>query len=146
SGSKMNPMLSGLTYGIKKSSYKAKVRGSSSNYQAKTARPQFYFVFNPEIGNSGATMAGSIWLGLPATSPNEFMMVEMKSKKASRGAVLGEYGVWTGIKSGARDKDIREFSFEKLGPGLYRVIPKEDLAPGEYCFYYAGNVQGFGIS
>ena len=145
SGSKVNPLMSGLTYGIKTSKFKAKVRGRSANLHT-SPQPVFYFVFNPEYKNSGATMAGNMWFGLPATSPNEFMLVQMSVEEASRQAVLGEYGVWTGMKTGARDKDVREYSFEKIKPGIYRVVPKAALTPGEYCFYYAGNVTGFGFA
>lgn len=145
SGSKMNPLMSGLTYGIKKTKYRAKVRGRSANLQVTHPRPEFYFVFNPEYKNSGATMAGLFW-GMPATSPAEFMMVQMNQKDASREAVLGEYGVFTGMTMGARDKDIREYSFEKIKAGVYKVVPKADLENGEYCFYYAGNVTGIGFA
>ncbi len=146
SGSKMNPLMGTLTYGIKKTKYRAKVRGRSANMQVSSSKPEFYFVFNPEYKNSGATMAGGLWWGMPATSPAEFMLVEMNQKEASREAVLGEFGAWTGMSMGARDKDIREYSFEKIKSGIYKVVPKTDLAPGEYCFYYAGNVAGLGIA
>ena len=91
-------------------------------------------------------MAGNLFFGLPATSPAEFMMVQMNVKQASREAVMGEFGAFTGVSMGARDKDVREYSFEKLKPGLYKVTPKTQLAPGEYCFYYAGNVTGLGFA
>jgi hypothetical protein len=146
SGSKMNPLLGTLTYGIKKTKYRAKVRGKSANMQVTSSQPEFYFIFNPEYKNSGATMAGGLWWGMPATSPAEFMLVQMDQKSASREAVLGEYGVWTGISLGARDKDIREYSFEKIKPGIYKVVPKAALTAGEYCFYYAGSVTGLGIA
>lgn len=145
SGGKINPLLSTLTYGIKKAKWRAKVRGRSANLQTSSVQPVFYFVFNPEYKNSGATMAGLFW-GMPATSPNEFLMVQMNVKEASREAVLGEYGAWTGTSMGARDKDIREYSFEKVRTGIYKVVPKNQLTPGEYCFYYAGNVTGIGFA
>jgi len=143
SGAKMNALWGTLTYGIKKTKWKAKVRGKNANMQTTSSQPVFYFVFNPELKNSGATMAG-LW-GL-ATSPNEFLMVQMGIKDASREAVLGEYGAWTGAEMGARDKDIREYSFEKIKPGIYKVVPKTALKPGEYCFYYAGNITGIGFA
>ena len=74
------------------------------------------------------------------------MMVHMNVKEASREAVLGEYGAWTGASMGARDRDIREYSFEKVKTGIYKVVPKTNLAPGEYCFYYAGTVTGIGFA
>ena len=72
--------------------------------------------------------------GYAATSPAEFMMIIMKQKENSREAVLGEVGI-TGMSTGAPDKFIREYSFEKIKPGVYKVVPKVDLVPGEYCFY-----------
>lgn len=146
SGSKVNPLMGTLTYGIKKTKYRAKVRGKSANMQVTGSKPEFYFVFNPEYKDSGAAMAGGLWWGMPATSPAEFMLVAMNQKEASREAVLGEFGAWTGVSMGARDKDIREYSFEKIKSGIYKVTPKTDLLPGEYCFYYAGNVAGLGIA
>lgn len=145
SGSKTNPLMGVMTYGIKKTKFRAKVRGKSANMQTSNGQPEFYFVFNPEYKNSGATMAGLFW-GMPATSPAEFMLVQMNQKENSREAVVGEYGTFTGVSMGARDKDIREYSFEKLKPGVYKVIPKVDLVNGEYCFYYAGSVTGLGIA
>lgn len=143
SGGKVNPLWGTLTYGIKKTKWKAKVRGKSANLQTGDSRPVFYFVFSPELRNSGATMAG-LW-GF-ATSPNEFVLVQMGVKTNSREAVLGEYGAWTGAEMGARDEDIREYSFEKIKPGIYKVEPKADLVTGEYCFYYAGTISGFGFA
>ena len=30
------------------------------------------------------------------------------------------------------------FDYEKVAPGIYKVIPRENLQPGEYCFLYTG--------
>lgn len=142
SGSSFNPLKSALTFGIKKLKFKAKVRGKSANMQTGSQQPVFYFVFNPELKNSGATMAG-LW-GL-ATSPNEFLMVQMSVQTNSREAVMGEMSGLTGSTNmGSRDKDVREYSFEKIKTGVYKVVPKTNLAPGEYAFYYAGNITGLG--
>ena len=146
SGSKANPLMGALTYGIKKTKFRAVIRGKSANMQTSDSQPVFYFVFNPDYKNSGATMAGNLWWGMPATSPAEFMLVQMNVKENSREAVMGEVGAWTGAKMGAPDKVVREYSFEKLRPGVYKVTPKVSLVPGEYCFYYAGNVSGFGFA
>lgn len=144
SGTKANFLKGALTYGIMKSKFKAKVRQNSANLKAGKD-PIFYFVFNPDYKNSGVTMAGG-WYGMPATSPAEFVMVQMKVKKASREAVIGEYGAFSGVSTGVRDEDIREYSFEKIRTGVYKVTPKASLSPGEYCFYYAGNVTGLGFA
>ena len=146
SGSKMNPLMSGLTMGIMKTKLRAKVRGRSANTQVRGQAPTFYFVFSTEYKNSGAVMAGTSFWGMSATSPAEFMLVEMTVKQASREAVLGEVGALTGMSMGARDKDIREYSFEKVAPGVYKVVPRNPLPAGEYSFYYAGNVTGLGLA
>ncbi len=39
---------------------------------------------------------------------------------------------------GVSSKDAMEFDFEKLAPGIYKVIPRTGLEPGEYCFFYTG--------
>ncbi len=148
SGTKANFLKGALTYGIMKTKFRAKVRQSSANLKVGSGQPVFYFVFNPDYKNSGATMAGTpgMWWGMPATSPAEFMMVQMAVKKASREAVMGEYGAFSGMSTGARDEDIREYSFEKIKTGVYKVSPKTPLLPGEYCFFYAGNVVGLGFA
>ena len=140
SGTKSSFLGSAMTYGIKKTKIRAVVRGKSANLQVKSARPEFYFIFSREYKNSGAVMAGSFY-GYAATSPAEFMMVAMNIKENSREAILGEASVF-GASSGAPDKYIREYSFEKIEPGVYKVVPKADLAPGEYCFYYAAGTLG----
>ena len=146
SGTKMNPLLGAMTYGIKKTKYKAKVRGRSANLQTSNSQPVFYFVFNPDYKNSGAVMAGNLFWGMPATSPAEFMLVRMGVNENSREAVMGEFGSWTGVEMGARDKDVREYAFEKVKTGIYKVVPKTNLESGEYCFYYGGNVVGIGFA
>ncbi len=135
-GTMTNFLAGALTYGIKKTKIRAVIRGKSANIQVSTARPEFYFLFSREYGNAGAVMSG--FSGYAATSPAEFMMISMKIKENSREATLGEMGAFS-ASTGASDKDIREFSFEKIRPGFYKVTPKVDLATGEYCFYYAGN-------
>lgn len=146
SGSKMNPFMSGLTMGVMKTKLRAKVRGRSANTHVRSQSPTFYFVFNTDYKNSGAVMAGTTFWGMSATSPAEFMLVEMTVKQASREAVLGEVGAFTGVSMGARDEDIREYSFDKIAPGVYKVVPRSPLAVGEYSFYYAGNVSGLGLA
>ncbi len=145
SGTKMGTFWGGITSGIVKSKWRAKVRGNSANLRSTNSQPIFYFVFNPDYKNSGATMAG-LFFGMPATSPNEFMLIQMSIKSNTREAVMGEFGAFSGVSMGARDKDIREYSFEKIRTGIYRVVPKASLQSGEYCFYYAGNVVGFGFA
>jgi hypothetical protein len=144
SGTKSNFLIGVVTYGIKKTKIRATVRGKNANMIVSTTNPEFYFVFNPELQNSGSTMSGLFW-GMPATSPAEFMLVQMKAKEKIREVVIGETGLFSGESTGASDEDIRDYTFEKLKPGIYKVNLKRNLVIGEYCFYFASNVTGLGI-
>jgi len=144
SGSGTNMLKSSLTFGIKKAKYKAKVRGKSANLQVGSGMPTFYFVFGQEYRNSGAAMSG-FW-GY-ASSPAEFLLAQMDIQSNSRQIVMGEVRAFTGdVDMGARDKDVREYQFEKIKTGVYKVSPKQNLLPGEYAFYYAGTISGFGFA
>lgn len=72
-------------------------------------------------------------------------MVKMERKNNSRETVLAEISAF-GSSTGTRDKDIHDFSFEKIKPGVFKVVPRANLDVGEYCFYYAGAVGALGIA
>jgi hypothetical protein len=109
-----------FTSGIAKTRTKAVVAGAHARLQVEDPRPVFYFSFDP-----------------PIASPNELVLVALHASKSSRELTTGEFGL-TGQHVGASEKDVRQFDYEKVRPGYYRVIPHEPLAPGEYCFFYAG--------
>lgn len=136
SGTKSSFLGTALTYGFKSAKIRAVVRGKSANTQITSRRPEFYFLFSREGSNAGAVMSGGSG-AFGATSPAEFILVEMRVKENTREAILGKASA-LGTSMGAPDKLIREYSFEKIKPGLYKVVPRGDLSLGEYCFYYAG--------
>jgi hypothetical protein len=142
-GTKANFLGAALTYGLKKTKMRAVVRGASANTIASASRPEFYFYFDKSLSSPGYAMAGFLAFG--ASSPAEFTMVKMEQKKNSREAILGEFNAYTS-STGARDKDIVEFSFERIRPGVFKVVPKADLASGEYCIYFAGTPAGLGFA
>lgn len=127
--------------GLYKSKWRAVVNGSSANTQISETRPEFYFYFDKSTNPTYA----SWWWFWTATSPAEFTMVRMDQKSKTREAVLGEFNSYK-MSTGAPDKDIIEFSFEKIRPGAFKVVPKTNLAPGEYCFYYGATPQGLGFA
>lgn len=139
SASKTGGWSSALTYGIKKSKVRAVLRGASANTQIVNNRPEFYFVFSLAHRDSAAVMSG--FGGYNATSPNEFVLLAMRMKDKTREVTLGEFGMGQ-VSTGVKDGEVREFSFEKIKPGVYKVVPKTDLALGEYCFHYAGSATG----
>src|SRR3989344_2824348 len=125
-----------------KASIKAKVRSPEANQRITDTQPVFYFHFENKgagLSNTGGGMFTGFMTG--ASSPNEFVLVQMKVEKRERSIVTGES--WTFSDSnGVRSKDVVDISFEKLRDGVYKVTPKYALAPGEYCFFYAaGNLE-----
>jgi hypothetical protein len=129
---------SAMTYGIAKVKWKAVVRGAHANVQSSDPSMSFYFYFedsNP--GLSHASFGGT-------TTPNEFTLLKFDSKKDSRETVVMKVNAF-GASSGTDEKANADFTFTKLRPGVYKVVPKTPLSPGEYCFLSASmGVGGFG--
>lgn len=127
-------VLASLTYGIKSVKSRAVIQGTTSNTRIPSGSPSFYFCFEEtETGLSYETKG--------ATNPSEFLLVQfdVNHKKRHRHFVAGKFNVWAGATSGAPPKALRETSYEKIKPGVYRVTPRAILASGEYGFYYAGS-------
>jgi hypothetical protein len=131
-----------LTYGIAKVRYKAVLPGATARLQVDTRRPTFYFFF--DVPNAGLSNAGTAWG--PATSASEFILARFETRKKTRELSVGEYGGLTGHQYGVAEKASREFDYERLAPGVYRVTPKADLDDGEYCFLYSGAVATSGTA
>lgn len=130
-------LTSALTYGIKKIQIKAVTRGSSAVLHIDEPSPTFYFYFeNKTTGLGGGGFAG--WLS-GATSPNEFVLARMISKKNERQLIVGEAN-FLGGSSGTRSKDTEDIKIDRLSGGIYRVRPLHPLELGEYCFFYAGGI------
>jgi hypothetical protein len=127
---------SALTYGLKKVKTKAVLATAQARLRVGEPRPVFYFYF--ESRNSGLSGYGHGLFG-PTTSPNEFVLLRMEAKKSSREVVIMQGSMW-GVESGTMDKYAQAFDYEKLAPGVFRVTPRADLAPGEYCFAYASQI------
>src|SRR3546814_8155398 len=51
-------------------------------------------------------------------------------KKNGREARVGSFNI-AGAKAGVMDKDRIAFSYDKVGPGVFKVSPEQALAPGE---------------
>src|SRR3546814_8931753 len=66
-------------------------------------------------------------------------------KKNGREARVGSFNI-AGAKAGVMDKDRIAFSYDKVGPGVFKVSPEQALAPGEYGFlYFMGGGGGAGM-
>jgi len=70
-------------------------------------------------------------------NPKLFSLCRFIEKKHDRVLVMGSSNAY-GFSSGISPKQIVEFSYEKLSAGIFKIVPKEDLDEGEYCFVYIG--------
>src|SRR6266481_278228 len=128
---------SAMTYGIAKIKWKAVVRGNHSNIKTGDSGVVFYFYFEESsAGLSHASFGGT-------TTPNEFTLLKFEEKKDSRQTVVMQGNAF-GASSGTDDKANTGFSFTKIRPGVYKVVPKDPLKPGEYCFLSSSGVGAYG--
>ena len=121
---------------------KAVIHPAHAALQLTTRKPVFYFYFENTKAGLGETRN-------VATSPNEFVLaqLEFKDKDKLRQLVVGQFNAYTGGQSGPEDKACRGLTPTKLAPGIYKVVPTDDLADGEYAFFYGGNaIFGSGVT
>lgn len=111
----------------------AVIRSAKSNTETKNRKPVFYFYFEKSQPGLSENTGGS-------TSANEFTLAQFKvdARQNVRKLIVGSFNLYGGAKMGPDEKAVRSFDFEKLGAGFYKVTPKEDLANGEYGFFYGG--------
>ena len=97
--------------------------------------------------------------GMGAVNPMLFPFVELtvKPKKNQRTLVVGKdfglagggglgggvlAGAGSSKRSGVEPKAVRQITYERLKPGVYSVAPANgSLPPGEYGFYYPGDLE-----
>ncbi|HEY1172740.1 MAG TPA: hypothetical protein VGH19_15340 [Verrucomicrobiae bacterium] len=110
----------------------AVIRSAKANTQTTNRKPVFYFYFEKTQG--GLSDNNSV------TSANEFTLAQFKvdAKQNVRKLIVGSFNIYGGSKSGPDEKAVRSFDLEKLASGVYKVTPREDLANGEYGFFYGG--------
>lgn len=115
---------------------RAVMRSAHSEIVTTNRQPTFYFYF--ERTQSGLSDSHG------ATSPNEYVLAqfEVVEKDNQRRLVMSSLNAYSGGQHGTESRAIRSFTFQKLAPGIYKVMPKENLADGEYGFFYGGNTGG----
>lgn len=130
-----------MTYGIAKSKFKLVVRGARAPLRVTEKHPTFYFYFDEKSNAFGSSTS----LGASPSNPNDFVLARMETKKDERQLVVGQMNMFS-TSSGMRSKDTLLLDIQKVGPGAYRVQPREDPEPGEYGFFYAGGAQMIGMT
>ena len=126
-----------LTMGIASMSVKVAITGDQARVVSSSGKPSFYFFFdasNPQTANIASSWsAGS---AQTVSSPSEFTLIKLMEKKDRREARVGSMNIG-GAKSGVMDSDRIAFDYEMVREGVYKVTPKQPLAPGQYGFIYA---------
>jgi hypothetical protein len=128
---------SAMTYGIAKITWKAVVRGAHANVKTGDSAVTFYFYF--EESNAGLSHAS---FG-ETTTPNQFTLLKFDEKKDARETVVMQGNAF-GASSGTDEKAHTGFSFTKLRPGVFKVVPDDTLKPGEYCFLSSSGMGPYG--
>jgi hypothetical protein len=136
-------LLSSVTLGVVQSQLKVVVAQDHATIRLTEQRPTFYFYFEQR---SSAPDQARPWAAYfaGASSANEFTLARFEVGHNKRELVVGEQGAFFRSSSGTRERDVVPFDFERVSPGSYRVTPRADLAPGEYCFFYTGTNMAYG--
>jgi hypothetical protein len=129
-----------LTSGISSMKMKAVIPNATARVRASSRKPVFYFYFN-QNSPLAAINEFSAGFAATATSPNEFSLIRFDSKKDRREASVASINLFAGVKSGISDKARVSFTYEDVAPGVFKVTPNADLAPGEYGFLYSVGAQ-----
>lgn len=129
-----------LTAGISSMKMKAVIPNATARVRAVGRRPVFYFYFN-QTGLLAGINEFNASFAATATSPNEFSLIRLDRKKDRREASVASVNLLSGMKSGISDKARVEFTYEDVAPGVFKVTPNAELAPGEYGFLYSISAQ-----
>jgi hypothetical protein len=127
-------LTSAMTYGIAKIKMKAVIQGSHSNIHTSDSGATFYFYFE----DTGSSFGGS-------TTPNEYVLLKFDEKGNSREVQTGSMNAF-GTSMGTDNKASSGFTYTKIKPGIYKVIPAGEFKPGEYCFLPAGGQAGSAVA
>ncbi len=136
-----------LTGGLASLKVKTVLLGAAAKVRSVQVRPTFQFCFEPPAA-SATEMAGSmgyVGVGAGAKSPHEYRLIRFETPGKNREVALSETNIG-GPKSGAMAKVSVRFATVSVAPGIYRVTPHGDLAPGEYGFLHAAGSAALGTA
>lgn len=145
SGTKTSTLGAAFTYGIADAKIKSTMNNAHSNNIIKTNIPEFYFYFDDKERTSFAAGASNWWFTV-ASSPNEFVLTKLKSKKGRRELETGKVNLYAGNSIGIDEDNMVNFDIEVLNEWEFKVTPEVPLLPGEYCFFYQGTVPQGGFN
>lgn len=137
SGTKTRTLASAFSYGIASAKIKSTISEEQSKNIINNARPTFVFYFAKFADNQ---YHASDWWFRVCTSPTEFVLVDLVTKKGTRELETGKANMWVGTDSGVRNDDVVQCEVQDLGNGKFSLSPKTDLPVGEYCFFFCGTI------
>lgn len=135
SGTSTSSLGAALTSGIVPDKVRSTIHGAKSRNVVQDADCSFMFYF---IGVASGRLHDSDWWFRTAKSPNQFSLIRLRQKTDRREIEIGSTGIFSGKKSGVKDKYIVAFTIEQIDDLTFKVTPTAPLEPGEYCFYYQG--------
>ena len=110
--------------------------GSKSETQLSEHKPVFYLYLGHIQQNASEGDAAMEFANVQ--NPKEIVMaqftVKTTKKHDERLLVTGSMNAYAGSTFGVEQKAVRVFESEMVAEGIYKVVPKEDLADGEYAF------------
>jgi hypothetical protein len=126
-------------WGIGKYSTTARFTGTQSSLQLSQSKPEFYLY-----------TGGTSYDDLRVESPNEITLAQFTviAKDAKRNADeravdVGTTGAYAS-SHGVDHKAVREFDSEKIADGIYKIVPHDNLADGEYGFCSSDAANAYG--
>lgn len=136
SGTKMNTLGTAFSYGIASTKIRSTMPRSTSQNVVKNTKPEFYFLFN----SSNIDASLSNWWFSVASSPNQFVLVKLTSKRNSRELETGKVNIYAGTEMGVTENVSIKFKTSAINDSEFKVTPENVLEPGEYCFFYQGSI------
>lgn len=143
-GTQTNTLGSTVSPNITNTKTKSIVVGEHSNNIIKTNIPKFYFRFN-NVEQSKLSTTPNWWFSV-ASSPSEFVLVRLATKKGKRELGTGEIDLYSGNFKGVDSKDIVECNIDAISETEFMVTPQKPILPDEYCFFYLGAVTQKGFN
>lgn len=149
SGTKTSTAAAAFSGGLANANVKSTLNGAQSQNKITPGQQEFFFYFNANAQSNFNDVGGiSDWWFKQASSPTEFALVALESnpRKNERSVKTGKVNAIGGMNVGINSRDIIQVTVEKVGNTSYKVVPKDPLEPGEYCFFYQGTVPQGGLT
>lgn len=122
--------------GAGKKLYEKSISNKKSRIQICDEQPIFYFYFE---NNPNPTQDN--WLFSVIKNLNEFIIIKLDEKKNGRYFEIGKNtGNWGVNSSGISEENKLGFDTIVIEKNIIKIIFKQPLQVGEYCFIYTGAV------